>query len=73
MTPKGFIDMYRDGFRSMTIGRTLWAIVILKLIVLFFVVKLIFFPNILQRDYADDEARAAAVRTHLSHTPDSDK
>ncbi|MDE6010111.1 MAG: DUF4492 domain-containing protein [Muribaculaceae bacterium] len=66
MTFKGFIDMYRDGFRNMTVGRTLWAVVILKLIVLFLVVKLFFFPNILQRDYATDEDRAAAVRENLS-------
>ena len=26
---------YRDGFRSMTIGRTLWTVIIIKLIVIF--------------------------------------
>lgn len=66
MTLKGFIEMYRDGFRQMTVGRTLWAVVILKLLVLFLVVKLFFFPNILKRDYATDEDRAAAVRHNLS-------
>lgn len=66
MTIKGFFEMYRDGFRQMTIGRTLWVVVILKLIVLFFVVKLFFFPDILERDYATDAERAAAVRQNLS-------
>ena len=62
---KDFIEMYRDGFRQMTVGRTLWAIVILKLIILFFVVKLFFFPNILERDYDSDAMRADAVRSNL--------
>lgn len=66
MTAKGFFEMYRDGFRQMTIGRTLWLLVILKLIVLFFVVKLFFFPDILERDYSSDTERAAAVRHNLS-------
>lgn len=66
MTPKQFILMYRDGFRQMTVGKTLWALVIVKLIVLFLVVKLFFFPNILERDYPDDSSRAAAVREHLT-------
>ena len=42
-------DLYVDGFRHMTIGRTLWAIILLKLIVIFLVLKLFFFPNYLKQ------------------------
>lgn len=49
----------------MTVGRWLWAIILVKLAVMFLVFRLFFFPDILQRDYADDEARAEAVRTNL--------
>lgn len=35
---------YRDGFREMTWGRVLWAIILIKLFVMFFVLKLFFFP-----------------------------
>lgn len=59
-------DMYRDGFRQMTIGRTLWALILIKLFILFFVVKLFFFPNILERDYSNDAQRAEAVRHNLT-------
>lgn len=59
-------EMYRDGFRNMTVGRYLWAIIIIKLVVLFFVMKLFFFPNILKRDYATDAERAEAVRNNLT-------
>lgn len=28
---------YRDGFREMTLGRTLWAIILIKLFIMFFI------------------------------------
>jgi len=59
-------DLYVDGFRNMTVGRYLWAIILAKLAIMFLVFKLFFFPNILQRDYDNDEDRADAVRTHLT-------
>ncbi|MDE7180826.1 MAG: DUF4492 domain-containing protein [Muribaculaceae bacterium] len=58
-------SMYYDGFRSMTIGKWLWVIILTKLAVLFLVFRLFFFPNLLERDYSTDEERADAVRTHL--------
>ena len=59
-------DLYYDGFRSMTVGRQLWALIIIKLIIIFAVLKAFFFPDILQRDYATDDERAQAVRTALT-------
>lgn len=56
---------YYDGFRSMTVGRTLWLIILLKVFIFFVVMKLLFFPNILSRDYDNDADRADAVRTNL--------
>ena len=38
-------DLYYDGFRNMKLGKTLWAIIIVKLIVIFLVLKLFFFPD----------------------------
>lgn len=59
------VDLYVDGFRSMTVGRKLWALIIIKLILLFGVMKLFFFPNILNERYDNDADKAAAVRTQL--------
>lgn len=64
-------DMYADGFRNMTVGRYLWAIILAKLVVLFLVFRLFFFPDLLARDYDTDEERAQAVRTHLAAPVDS--
>ena len=39
---------YGDDFREMTWGRVLWAIILIKLFVMFFVLKLFFFPSFLK-------------------------
>ena len=41
-------NFYYDGFRSMTLGRTLWAVILVKLFIIFVVLKLFFFPNYLK-------------------------
>lgn len=48
--------LYYDGFRSMKLGRTLWAIILIKLFVIFVVLKLFFFPNFLKQHAKGDEA-----------------
>ena len=58
-------DLYYDGFRSMTVGKTLWVIILVKLFIFFVVMKLLFFPNLLKRDYNTDEERANHVRNEL--------
>jgi len=55
------ITFYRDGFRSMTLGRTLWKIIIIKLVVMFGVLKLFFFPDFLKTHFQDDAQRADYV------------
>lgn len=52
---------YRDGFRSMTVGKTLWKIIIVKLIVMFAVLKIFFFPDFLATNFSTDEQRADHV------------
>lgn len=64
--PGRIARFYADGFRSMTIGRKLWAIIIIKLIVIFGILKLFFFPDLLKSRYDTDEDRAEAVRSALT-------
>ena len=40
---------YRDGFRSMTVGRTLWILIAIKLFIMFAILKVFFFPSFLGR------------------------
>ena len=41
------MDFYVDGFRRMTWGRELWWIILLKLVVLFVVLRLFFFKPVM--------------------------
>ena len=57
-------NFYLEGFRSMTLGRTLWVIILLKLFVMFFILKLFFFPNFLS-DYPTETEKGAYVGNEL--------
>ena len=47
MVKRGFFyrvfDLYYDGFKNMTLGKTLWAVILIKLFIMFFILKLFFF------------------------------
>jgi hypothetical protein len=47
--PLRIIRFYVEGFRSMDIGRTLWALILIKLFIMFVVLKIFFFPRYLNR------------------------
>ncbi len=42
--------LYYDGFRSMTLGKTLWAVILIKLFIMFAILKVFFFPNFLKQN-----------------------
>ena len=46
---KRVVNFYWEGFRNMTIGKTLWLIILIKLFVMFVILKIFFFPNYLGR------------------------
>ena len=57
-------NFYLEGFRSMTLGRTLWVIILLKLFVMFFILKMFFFPDFL-RDHPTDDDKGTYVGNEL--------
>ena len=70
--PSNFVKIWRfyaDGFRNMTVGRTLWLIIIVKLIVIFVVLKLLFFPDMLTG--STDAERGAQVLDMLTERNDN--
>ena len=64
--PGRLYRFYRDGFRRMTVGRTLWKIIALKLFIMFAILKLFFFPNFLSTHFANDSQRADYVLNQLT-------
>ncbi len=57
---------YKEGFSQMKLGRKLWLLVLIKLFVLFGIVKYFFFPNILQEDFDSDKARSQYILQQLT-------
>ena len=49
------LELLFGGLRSMTLGRTLWVIILLKLFVMFFILKMFFFPDFLRDHPTDDD------------------
>ncbi len=58
-------NFYRDGFRSMTVGRRLWFIIFIKLFIMFAILRLFFFPNFLNTNFSSDEERGDYVLEQL--------
>ncbi|HNW76249.1 MAG TPA: DUF4492 domain-containing protein [Bacteroidales bacterium] len=63
---KRIFRFYSEGFRSMTVGKTLWIIIMLKLIVFFIVLKLLFFPDFLNSRFSSDKEKSEYVLENLT-------
>lgn len=48
-------SLYYDGFRHMTLGKTLWAIILIKLFIIFAILKVFFFPNYIKQHAAEGQ------------------
>ncbi|MFZ4456622.1 MAG: DUF4492 domain-containing protein [Bacteroidales bacterium] len=63
-----FYSVYRfyiDGFKNMKLGKTLWLIIGIKLFIMFFILKLFFFPNILNSKFKTEAQKADFVGNQL--------
>ena len=56
--------LYYDGFRQMTLGKTLWIIIGIKLFIIFVILKIFFFPDFLKHN-AKEGAEADFVTTEF--------
>lgn len=63
--PKRVWTFYYEGFKSMTVGKTLWIIILVKLFIFFVIMKFLFFPNFLKSNFDNDDERADYVRNEL--------
>ena len=62
-----FFSIYQDGFRHLSKdGKILWAIIIIKLCIMFLVFKLFFFPDFLKTKFKSDKERSNYVIEHLT-------
>ncbi|HOI48465.1 MAG TPA: DUF4492 domain-containing protein [Prolixibacteraceae bacterium] len=58
---------YFEGFKNMSSwGRQVWIIILLKLFVMFVILKLFFFPNFLKSNFDNDRERGQHVLENLT-------
>ena len=66
VTMKKILFFYIDGFKRMHVGKTLWKIIGIKLILFFVIIKLLFFPNLLEENFNTDTERSEYILNHLT-------
>lgn len=52
---------YYQGFLSMTLGKTLWIIILIKLFIMFAILKVFFFPNFLSSKAENEKGKAEYI------------
>ena len=68
MLANNIYSFYRDGFRGMVLGKKLWTIILIKLFVMFFILKLFFFPNYLNTNFQTSEEKGNYVLEQITRT-----
>lgn len=61
---KRIIDFYYEGFSNMRTGKTLWLVIIVKLVIIFAVLRTFLMPDILN-DRAGDGNEADYVASQI--------
>jgi len=58
---------YYNGFRDMSSwGRKVWIIILIKLFIIFAVLKLFFFPDFLNKNFENEKQRSEYVLDQLT-------
>lgn len=63
---KNIFQFYYQGFKGMTVGKKLWIIILIKLIIIFFVLKIFFFPDFMKTNFKTNEERSNYILNHLT-------
>jgi len=61
------IQFYSQGFKSMTVGKTLWKVIIIKLAVMFLVLKIFFFQGYLDNKFDNDVQKSDYVIDQITN------
>lgn len=62
---KSVFNFYVEGFKSMKLGKTLWLIILIKLFIMFVVLRVFFFPDFLNTKFESEEEKADYVGSEL--------
>ena len=65
---KKIVCFYKEGFTNMPQwGKQAWLIIIIKLFIMFVILKIFFFPNFLNTNYKNDAQRSDHVLENLTN------
>lgn len=64
----GFFHLYIDGFKNTILGKKLLLIIVIKLIIMFAILKIFFFPDFLKTKFSSDKERGDYVMEQLINT-----
>ncbi|MFQ6342878.1 DUF4492 domain-containing protein [Campylobacter sp. VTCC 70190] len=59
-------NFYKEGFKNLTLGKTLWKIIFIKLFVMFVVLKLFVFDVNFNSIFKSDSEKSAFVLKNLT-------
>jgi hypothetical protein len=66
---KAVFFFYYDGFRSMSSwGRQAWIVIVIKLFIIFILLRIFFFPDFLKVNFRNDSERSDYVRNQILNT-----
>ena len=61
------LNLYVDGFKNMTWGKNLWLIILIKLFIMFAILKLFFFPDFLDSKFESEQDKGDYVIEQLTN------
>lgn len=67
LLPGKVVRFYYEGFRSMTWGRKLWIIIIIKLFIMFGVLRIFFFQDYLDTRFESNQEKSNYVIEELTN------
>lgn len=62
---KQVVNLYIDGFKNLTIGKTLWKIIFIKLLIIFSVLKVFVYDKSIKSEYKTDSQKIDFVYKNL--------
>lgn len=68
---KRIFNFYFNGFKNMSDwGRQVWVIILIKLFIMFAILKIFFFQDFLYKNYHTEKERTEHVLDQLTNSPD---
>lgn len=62
---KNIYLLYKEGFQNLTIGRTLWKLILIKLVVILLFLNIVVYDKSIKSEYKNDSEKIEFVLKNL--------